>query len=157
MKANWKTYAFWIGLAEGVGALAGFVTMEATKAFSDTVNQPPFSPPMILFPIVWGILYLLMGIGAAKVSLTPGSKDRSIALNVFVFQLAVNFFWSLIFFNFQAYGVAFGFLLLLWVLIVVMIFAFHAVSPLAAWLQLPYLLWVTFAVYLNYSAWMLNR
>lgn len=156
MKANWKTYAFWIGLAEGVGALAGFLTMDATKAFPETVNQPPFSPPMILFPIVWGILYALMGFGAAKVSLTEPSKDRSIALNVFIFQLAVNFIWSLVFFNLQAYGAAFGILLFLWVLIVVMIFSFHTVSPLAAWLQIPYLLWVTFAAYLNLGVWLLN-
>lgn len=156
MKANWKTYVYWIGLAEGVGALAGFLTMDATKAFSETVNQPPFSPPMILFPIVWGILYLLMGIGAARVSITLPSKDRSIALNVFVLQLAVNFIWSLVFFNLQTYGLAFGILLVLWVLIVVMIFAFHSVDPAAAWLQVPYLLWVTFAVYLNLGVWLLN-
>lgn len=156
MKANWKTYAFWIGLAEGVGALAGFLTRDATKAFSETVNQPPLSPPMFLFPIVWGILYALMGFGAAKISLSPASKDRSTALNVFVFQLAVNFIWSLVFFNLQSYGLAFGVLLFLWVLIVVMIFAFHCVSPLAAWLQIPYLLWVTFAAYLNLGVWLLN-
>ena len=156
MKANWKTYAFWIGLAEGVGALAGFLTRDATKAFSETVNQPPLSPPMFLFPIVWGILYALMGFGAAKISLSPASKDRSTALNVFVFQLAVNFIWSLVFFNLQSYGLAFGVLLFLWVLIVVMIFAFHCLSPLAAWLQIPYLLWVTFAAYLNLGVWLLN-
>ena len=156
MKANWKTYAFWIGLAEGVGALAGFLTRDATKAFSETVNQPPLSPPMFLFPIVWGILYALMGFGAAKISLSPASKDRSIALNVFVFQLAVNFIWSLVFFNLQSYGLAFGVLLFLWVLIVVMIFAFHCLSPLAAWLQIPYLLWVTFAAYLNLGVRLLN-
>lgn len=156
MKANWKTYLFWIGLAEGVGALAGFLTRDATKVFSESVHQPPFSPPMILFPIVWGILYLLMGIGAGRISLTPQSKDRSIALNVFVFQLAVNFIWSLVFFNLQAFGFAFGWLLFLWVLIVVMIFAFHTADPVAAWLQVPYLLWVTFAAYLNLGVWLLN-
>ena len=111
---------------------------------------------MFLFPIVWGILYALMGFGAAKISLSPASKDRSTALNVFVFQLAVNFIWSLVFFNLQSYGLAFGVLLFLWVLIVVMIFAFHCVSPLAAWLQIPYLLWVTFAAYLNLGVWLLN-
>ena len=156
MKANWKTYAIWIGLAEGIGAFAGFLTRNATKAFSTTVNQPPFSPPMILFPIVWGILYALMGFGAAKVSLAAESKDRSIALNVFVVQLAVNFIWSLVFFNLRAYGLAFGVLLFLWVLIVVMIFAFHTVSHLAGWLQVPYLLWVTYAAYLNLGVWLLN-
>ena len=156
MKANWKTYAFWIVLAEGVGTLAGFLTREATKAFSETVNQPPLSPPMFLFPVVWGILYLLMGIGAARVSLKPKSKETNLALNVFVFQLAVNFVWSLVFFNLASYGLAFGVLLFLWVLIVVMIFSFHSVDGTAAWLQVPYLLWVTFAAYLNLGVWLLN-
>lgn len=156
MRANWKTYVFWIALAEGIGALAGFLTMDATRAYSQTVNQPPLSPPMLLFPVVWGILYALMGIGAARVSLTTASKDRSIALNVFVTQLAVNFLWSIVFFNLESYGFAFGWLLFLWVLIVVMIFAFHTVDARAAWLQVPYLIWVTFAAYLNLGVWLLN-
>lgn len=156
MKGNWKTYLFWIGLAEGIGSLAGILTMDATKAFTQTIHQPPFSPPMFLFPIVWGILYALMGIGAARVSLAPMSKERSIALNVFVIQLVVNYIWSLIFFNLQSFGFAFGWLLFLWILIVVMIFSFHTVDGWAAWLQVPYLIWVTFAAYLNLGVWLLN-
>jgi len=156
MKLNWKPYLFWIGLTEGVGALAGFLTRDGTKAFSQTVNQPPLSPPMILFPIVWGILYALMGTGAARVSLTRPSKDRSLALNIFMVQLAVNFIWSLVFFNLQFYGLAMGILLGLWILIVMMIFAFHNADTKAAWLQVPYLLWVTFAAYLNLGVWLLN-
>lgn len=157
MKQNWKTYAFWIGLAEAVGALSGFLSREGTKVFSETVTQPPLSPPMILFPIVWGILYALMGISAARISLSPPSKERNRGLNLFIAQLVVNFFWSLIFFNAQAFGFAFLWLLLLWVLVLWMILTFRKIDPLAAWLQVPYLLWLTFAAYLNLGVWYLNR
>ena len=98
-----------------------------------------------------------MGIGAAQVSLTPSSPERSRSLNLVVIQLVVNFFWSLIFFNAQAYGFAFLWLLLLWVLVLLMILAFRKVDPLAALLQIPYLLWLTFAAYLSFGVWYLNR
>ena len=136
--------------------MAGFLTREGTELFQNTVLQPPLSPPAIVFPIVWGILYALMGIGAASVSLAPESRERNRAMNIFVAQLIVNFFWSLIFFNLMAYGIALVWLGLLWVLILWMIFAFWKTDRLAAWLQLPYLLWVSFAAYLNWGVWVLN-
>lgn len=157
MKASWKPYVFWILLAEAVGALSGWLSREGSEVFNQTVIQPPLSPPAILFPIVWTILYALMGIGAAQVSLTPSSPERSRSLNLVVIQLVVNFFWSLIFFNAQAYGFAFLWLLLLWLLVLLMILAFGKVDPLAALLQIPYLLWLTFAAYLSFGVWYLNR
>ena len=156
-KRTWKPYLFWILLAEGVGALSGWLTREGTQLYNETIIQPPLSPPSIVFPIVWAILFALMGIGAARVYLAPASNNRSRALLVFLVQLAVNFFWSIIFFNLQAFGFAFLWLLLLWVLILWMIVRFWRVEPLAAWLQIPYLLWVTFAAYLNFGVWLLNR
>lgn len=106
---------------------------------------------------MWSILYALMGIGAARVAAADGSPERSRALNVFVVQLVVNFFWSLIFFNARAYGFALVWLLLLWILILWMIILFYRVDKPAALLQIPYLLWVTFAAYLNYGVWQLNQ
>ena len=156
MKGNWKTYLYWIALAEGVGALAGWLTRDGTAFYKEFVEKPALAPPAIVFPIVWGILYALMGFGAARVSLTPVSKERSAGLNLFVWQLTVNFFWSLIFFNLRAYGTALAWLGLLWVLIAWMIFAFRKTDKLASWLQVPYLLWVTFAGYLNWGVWVLN-
>ena len=153
MKQNWKTYLFWIALAEGVGALAGWLTRDSMDFYKEFVEQPALAPPAIVFPIVWGILYALMGFGAARVSLAPEGPARSLGLNLFVAQLIVNFFWSLIFFNLRTYGFA---LLWLGVLIVWMILAFRKSDPLAAWLQVPYLLWVTFAAYLNWGVWVLN-
>lgn len=156
-KSKWKTYAFWILLAEAVGALSGWLSREGMKLFEETVSQPPLSPPPSIFPIVWGILYALMGISAARIYLSPPSADRHRGLNLFVAQLIINFFWSLIFFNAQAFGFAFLWLLLLWGLVLWMILVFQKTDLPAALLQIPYLLWLTFAAYLNFGVWYLNR
>lgn len=155
-KQSCKIYVFWILLSEAIGALSGFLTRDGTRIYSQIIQQPPLSPPSIVFPIVWGILYLLMGISAARISLSPESKSRSQALNLFVIQLIVNFFWSPIFFNLQAFGLAFLWLLVLWILVLFTIIAFHRIDPLAAKLMIPYLLWLTFAAYLNLGVWYLN-
>lgn len=151
------SYIFWIGLAEGVGLLSGLLSRSATSSFGETVIQPPLSPPAIVFPIVWTVLYALMGVGAARVSLTPESPVRSQGLNLFVTQLIVNFFWPLIFFNAGAYGFAFFWLLLLLASVILMTLEFRKTDPLAATLQIPYLLWLLFAAYLNFGVWRLNR
>ena len=155
-KRSWKPYAFWILLSELVGIVSGWISREGTEAFSQTALQPPLSPPAILFPIVWTVLYALMGISAARISIAPDSPAKDRSLNLFVAQLIVNFFWSPIFFNTGAYGFAFLWLLLLIVLVAWMILTFRKVDPLAAWLQVPYLLWLLFAAYLNYGVWQLN-
>lgn len=153
---TWKTYALFIALSEAAGALAGFLTRQGMKNY-ETVLKPVLTPPDIVFPIVWTILYALMGIGAARIYMAPESEERTLSLKLFAVQLIVNFFWSLLFFNAQAFGFSFLWLLLLWILILAMILSFKKVDKTAAWLQLPYLLWVTFATYLNYMVWMLNR
>ena len=142
---------------EAVGALSGLLSREGAQLYARTINKPPLSPPGFLFPIVWAVLFVLMGIGAARIAAAPESRERSRALNVFVIQLIVNFFWSPIFFNAQAFGFAFLWLVLLWILIVGMIYLFSGVDVLSALLQIPYLLLVTFAGYLNYAVWQLNR
>jgi tryptophan-rich sensory protein len=157
VKKPWKTYLLWILLAETVGGLSGWLTREGTKAYSQTIVQPPLSPPGWVFPVVWTILFALMGVGAAKVFLAPASEYRSRGLNLFIAQLVVNFFWSPIFFNLQAYGLAFFWLLILWGLVLWMILTFRKVDPPAAKLQIPYLLWLTFAAYLNLGVWYLNQ
>ena len=152
-----KTYAAWILFSEAVGALSGYLSREGTKLYNTTIIQPPLSPPSIVFPIVWSILFALMGIGAARVYLAPPSPARTRSLLLFLLQLAFNFFWSIIFFHFQSFGFALIWLVALWVLILLMILSFRQVDPLAAWLQLPYLLWVSFAAYLNFAVWLLNE
>ena len=157
MKVKWKNYALWILFAEAVGALSGWMSREGTRIYNATVEKPPLSPPEMVFPIAWGMLYALMGIGAARVAAAPASKEKRRALILFLAQLAVNFFWSIIFFNAQAFGFAFIWLLLLWGLAMLMTLSFANVDSLAARLQIPYLLWLSFAAYLNFGVWYLNR
>ena len=149
-KSTWKTYAFWIIFTEAVGGLSGWLTREGTKAYQTSIVQPPLSPPDIVFPIVWSILFALMGIGAARVYLAVPSGRRTRALAVFFLQLLFNFFWSIIFFNLQAYWAAFAWLVLLWAQVLGMILCYRKADRTAAWIQLPYLLWLTFAGYLNF-------
>lgn len=156
-KFEWKTYIFWILLTEAVGALSGLLSRAGMELYSTTIKQPPLSPPGIVFPIVWAILYALMGIGIARIVQTPASDARSRSILIFGIQLFFNFFWSIIFFHFQAFGFAFLWLILLWILILLMILSFRKVDPLAAWLQVPYFLWVTFAAYLNFAIWLINK
>lgn len=155
-KQKIKIYTIWILIAEAVGALSGFLSRSGMELYSSVINQPPLSPPPILFPIVWGILYALMGFGTARIYMTEPSAARSKGINLFVTQLIVNFFWSLIFFNAQAFGFAFIWLLLLWFLVLWMILTFRKVDLLSAYLQIPYLIWLTFAAYLNAGVWYLN-
>lgn len=156
-KVNIKKYAFWILLSEGVGALSGWLSRDGMKAYESAIIQPPLSPPPWLFPIVWTVLYALMGIGAARVYTAPGGPHRSKGLNLFILQLVVNFFWSLIFFNAQAFGFALLWLILLWALVLWMIVEFRKVDKTAGNIQIPYLLWLTFATYLNLGVWYLNK
>ena len=156
-KRKWKTYAFWIVLTELVGALAGFLSREGTELYQASVLKPALTPPGWVFPVVWGILYLLMGIAAARIALLQESGARRAALRVYGLQLAVNFLWHLLFFNLQAFGAAFLWLVLLFALIVWMILSFRELDKAAAWLLLPYLLWTAFAGYLNLGVWLLNR
>lgn len=154
---TWKTYACWIIFTEAVGALSGWLTREGAEIYNATIEKPALSPPAIVFPIVWGILFALMGIGAARIYTSPASDARSRSLLLFFTQLAFNFFWSIIFFNFQNFLFAFIWLIILWGLILSMLLSFRKVDKIAAWLQIPYLVWVTFAAYLNLGVWILNR
>lgn len=156
-KRNWKPYVCWILLTEAVGALAGWLTRDGMEVYKSSIVKPFLSPPAIVFPIVWIVLYALMGVGAARITLTQPSKERTMALRIYGIQLAFNFVWTLLFFNGQAFGLALIWLIVLWLLILWMIFAFRRLDPLAAKLQIPYLLWVAFAGYLNAGVWLLNR
>ncbi len=161
MKNLWnkaKPYVISILIALGVGALSGFLSREGMEAYQLSAVKPPLSPPDIVFPIVWSILYTLMGISAALVFV---NRDKDIeaaydGLKAYALQLVMNFFWSLIFFNMGAYLFAFIWLLIMEIIIIYMILRFKKVSPLAAYLQIPYALWCVFALYLNLMTAILN-
>ncbi len=137
--------------------ISALLTREGIRLYEITAQRPPLTPPSAVFPIVWTILFALMGISAARIYQSPASSARARGLLLFLLQLMFNFFWSIIFFNLQAFGFAFAWIIMLWVLILLMILSFRKTDSIAAWLQLPYLLWVTFAACLNYSVWLLNR
>lgn len=156
MQINKKALVIAIAIPLLVGAFAGFLTADSMAQFMQ-LNKPPLSPPGILFPIVWTILYALMGIASYLVySSNAKQEDIHDALSVYALQLFVNFFWSILFFNLEWYLFAFFWLLLLWVLILYTILLFYRISKPAAYLLVPYLLWVTFAGYLNLGIYLLN-
>ena len=154
---KWIPYGVGIGIAEGVGILSGLLSRQGMDQFNALSAKPPLTPPMWLFPVVWGILYALMGIGSVRIWRSEPSKARHQGLNLYVFQLVLNFFWSLIFFNVAAYGFAFLWLVVLWFAVLAMIWQFYKVDSVAAWLQVPYLIWLTFAAYLNLGVWLMNK
>lgn len=119
------------------------------------LNKPALSPPAILFPIVWSILYVLMGISSYIIA-TSDSPDKKKALSVYWLQLLFNFFWSIFFFRFSLYLFSFVWLLAMIALIIIMIYRFYKISPIAAYLQIPYLIWCIFAAYLNFMVYQLN-
>lgn len=150
-------YLFWIIFTEAVGALSGWLTRDGVNFFNAFMTKPPLSPPAVVFPVTWAILYLLMGIGAARIDIKRIPKSHSRALWLYLLQLAFNFLWSIVFFNVRAYLFAFLWLAVLWLIILAMILEFRKIDSRAAWMQVPYLFWVLFAGYLNLGVWVLNK
>lgn len=135
-----------------VGMLSAFFS--GNMAEYSTLNKPAFSPPGIIFPIVWLILYTLMGI-SSYIIFECGKPDTRKALQVYALQLLFNFFWGIIFFRLDFYFIAFLWVLALIALVALMIYLFYRINPSAAYLQIPYLIWCLFSAYLNFMfAWL---
>ena len=137
-----------------IGAFSALLSGNIPSDYAAFV-KPSFAPPSIVFPIVWTILYILMGISAYLIY-TSESPAKTNALKVYTIQLTLNFFWSILFFDFSAYLAAFLWLLVMIAFIIIMIYLFYHISPLAAYLQLQYLLWCVFAAVLNFTVYLLN-
>lgn len=156
MKMNKALLAKCIAVPLLVGGLSAFLTRSGMKTF-ESLNQPPLSPPGWLFGVVWTILYTLMGISSYLVIRSDaGEMKINRALSVYVYQLIANFLWPTFFFNFNWYLFSFVWLIFLWVLVLIMIVRFYHISKAAGLLQIPYLIWLTFAAYLNLGIWLLN-
>lgn len=154
-KGRIATYIISCLIALAVGGLSALVTQNSMAAF-ESIQKPALTPPSWVFPVVWTILFLLMGLSAAIIYRSQNSQ-KGLALTVYGLQLAVNFAWSIIFFNLRSYLFAFIWLILLLALIVLMIQQFYTISRKAGPMQLPYLIWVIFAGYLNWMIYLLNR
>lgn len=139
------------------GGFSAFLTRGSMEQFQK-LNKPPLTPPGWLFPVVWTILFLMMGLASYLVWKSDGSRRavRS-ALRVYGLQLGFNFFWAILFFNMNRYLPAFFWLAALWVLILATTLRFYRLSRTAGYLMAPYLVWVAFAGYLNYGIYLLNR
>ena len=137
-----------------IGGLSALLTMNSMQIYS-RINQPPLSPPGWLFPIVWTILFILMGI-ASYIIFESSENNKLPAFIVYALQLILNFTWSIVFFNSGNYWLSFGIIILLLILICLNIFLFGKIDTTAGVLLIPYLLWVAFATYLNISIAILN-
>lgn len=162
---NFKTFFSTINLKELLksialplltGLLSGLITRNSMEAFS-TLNKPPLAPPAILFPIVWTILYILMGISFYLIQTSNQTKKNCPTANsLYYYQLIVNFLWPIFFFRLEWYLFSFLWLVFLWILVFFMIRCFSKISKLAGWLNIPYLIWLTFAGYLSFAIWLIN-
>lgn len=154
MKINWKRLIIITIITFVVGSFFSLFTMNNMEAFKEL--DKPIDVPGIIFPIVWGILYLLMSISCYLIT---ESKDegKEKAITIYGIQLLINSVWSLIFFGFETYLFAFIWLLLLLVSVIIMIKEFYKIDKRAAYLNIPYVLWIIFAGYLNLGIYLLNR
>ncbi|MGL5260424.1 MAG: TspO/MBR family protein [Lachnospiraceae bacterium] len=156
MKVKWKQLIVCIIIPLLIGAVSGFLTKNSIQIF-EQLNKPRLSPPGWIFPVVWTILYILMGIASYLViSLDASQAKKYQAITLYAVQLVFNFFWSIWFFQFNLYFFAFLWLLVMWGFILATTILFFQCSKLASYLMIPYILWVTFAGYLNLSIAILN-
>lgn len=155
MKIEWKKLIISILIPLAVGGLSALLTRESMQTF-DSITKPPLSPTPWLFPVVWTILFILMGIASYLIATSNKPFRSKTALTVYAIQLVFNFFWSIIFFNLEMYLFAFIWLVVLWALIILTAVLFYRISKPAGYLMIPYILWVTFAGYLNFAIFLLN-
>lgn len=156
MRSKIKPYVIAIAVTFGAALLSSLVTMRSFSMYSQ-LPKPPLAPPAILFPIVWSVLYLLMAIGVAMCYNDSTGLTRQRAVQVYIRQLFVNVLWPIFFFVGEFYLFSFFWLLLLLALVLWMTVVFYSIRPAAGLLQLPYILWLCFAGYLNFAIYLLSR
>lgn len=143
-------------LTLSIGAISGIATSSGINNWFMELNKPFFNPPNYLFGPVWTLLYFLMGFSFFMILQSPIKELKRKAIKIFVIQLSLNFLWSFLFFKFQLIGLAFIEIMLIWISILAMIITFNKINRIAAVLQIPYLIWVSFATILNGAICWLN-
>jgi tryptophan-rich sensory protein len=146
--------ALFLGICLGVGAVGGFFTSSSVKTWFPTLCKPSWNPPSWLFAPVWTTLYIMMAIAGWAV--WRDGRFMSVAGGLYVLQLILNFAWSWLFFGLKRPDLALIEVIMLWASILATLTAFWQINPLAGWLFVPYLAWVTFASFLNHAIWKLN-
>lgn len=137
-----------IAISLGIGGLSAFFTMNSMDIYQN-INRPKLAPPGYIFPIVWTILYVLMGISSYLIH-RSNHKNKETALIIYYFQLLINFSWPIFFFNYQNFLLALAILFILNILVIILIKVTYSVNHLASYLLIPYLIWILFALYLNF-------
>jgi len=145
-----------IALPLVLGSVAGMFTSQSVPDWYAALNKPAFNPPDWIFGPVWTLLYLLMGISFFMVWKQEKGKLRNLAILIYSVQMFLNFAWSFIFFYFKLIGLALVEIVLLWCAIILMLVLFKKIKPIAAYINTPYLLWVSFAAILNAAYYILN-
>ena len=153
---DWLVLFGLIVLAQGAGLLGSLAMNATSAAWYASLTLPVLTPPAWLFGPAWTLLYVLMGVAAFIVWRSRHRSGAELALVLFVVQLVLNALWSVLFFGMQSVALGLAEIALLWLAILATIVAFARVSKVAAWLLVPYLLWVTFAAYLTFEIWRLN-
>lgn len=139
-----------------LGFIAGMYTSDAVQGWYDSLNRPSFNPPNWLFGPVWTMLYITMGVSFFIIWNAAPTRERTIAILAYLLQLVLNFAWTFLFFYYHQLGWALVEIVFLWLAIVYMLVRFYKVKMMAAWLNVPYLLWVSFATALNAAYYFLN-
>lgn len=165
IKKLWQKYKKYIPsylVAIAIPLLFGMISALLTKdnmQIFDEITKPPLSPPAALFPIAWGILYILMGVSSAMIYNSINDQNRDLArqaLTYYIISLAFNFLWSILFFNLRVFAIAVLCLAILLFFIIKTALSYFKINRVAAYLQIPYILWVIFAGYLNIAIAIIN-
>ena len=160
MLKKYKPYIISLLFTFGIALLSNFLSGDSAEVYN-SIAKPKLSPPSYVFGIVWPILYLLMSIAVGliyntKCDTVKCADNKKSAIRLYVVQLIFNAIWPILFFTFEMFTFAFIWIVILWILIIKMIFDFYKINKVATYMIIPYLLWVTFAAYLNLMIVILN-
>ena len=160
MIKKYKPYIVSFIVTFGIAALSSYFTGDSSIVYNDIV-KPKFSPPGYVFGIVWPILYLLMAVAAGSIYKTENISEvaktyKNKAIGLYLVQIIINGIWPVLFFKYEMFLISFIWIIILWILIIFMLIIFKKISNIAAYMIVPYFLWVSFAAYLNLMIYMLN-
>lgn len=156
MKKNWKKLLISLAIPQLAGALGSLFTAQTVSTWYRTLEKPALNPPSWVFGPVWTTIFILIGVSLFLVW-KSGNENKKMALGIFAVQMVLNVLWSALFFGLRSPGAALLGIVILWVVIILNLISFYRINKWAGILFWPYLLWVTFATYLNFQIWLLNQ